>query len=338
MTDQLILAVVALVVLLVVAFEIEETWRWRGSENRPPSRFRIVRFVRRAAGGFLAIVTLRRSSGRHTAKSDPAPMASDDVARRLGVAEQDGPVHIAPQRIVVSGPRPIERLPAAVPVVVTPPIPTPNSRVRLLRDTVGASLVLIGFVVVAVNVVIPPLQSNTPPSPSGAVEAATAFAPYVVTPAPTETPTATADPTDYAAASTGPEPSPTQTVLVSSTPSPTPKPQRTPTPPPVVVVTPAPTQAPTSTPRPTKKPKPTPKPPPPPVVFFEVSVAGCVATFTNTTQGAVTYLWEFGDGTTDPARIPNPHTYANGDWLVTLTATNSAGKSDSQTLPANATC
>ncbi len=168
MTDQLILAVVALLLVLVLLFEAEETWRWRGSENRPQSRFRIVRFFRRVVGGVLAIFTLRRSSGRHTSKSDPAPMASEDVARRLGTADAAaGPVHIAPQRIVVSGPHRVEAPPPPVPLVVPPLAVERSSRLRLLRDTVGATLVLIGFVVVAINVVIPPQSPN--PQPSGGV-------------------------------------------------------------------------------------------------------------------------------------------------------------------------
>ncbi len=167
-------------------FEAEETWRWRGSENRPQSRFRIVRFFRRVVGGVLAIFTLRRSSGRHTSKSDPAPMASEDVARRLGMADDGGPVHIAPQRIVVSGPRRVEAAPPPVPLVVPPLAAERSSRLRLLRDTVGATLVLIGFVVVAINVVIPPQSPN--PLPSGGVLAATSDSPRSMTPTPTEAP------------------------------------------------------------------------------------------------------------------------------------------------------
>jgi outer membrane biosynthesis protein TonB len=196
--------------------------------------------------------------------------------------------------------------------------------------------------VVAVNVVIPPLQSNTQPSPSGAVEAATAFAPYVVTPAPTETPTGTpsaaVEPSDYAAASTEPEPSPTQTVLVSSTPSPTPRPQRTPAPPPPVVVTPAPTQAPTQKPTatPTKKPKPTPKPKAPTVSFTadtsSLPVEGGTVQFTITAANGETYFIDFDDaGQTDSGSIASgaavvSHTY-NGapPFHVAVTVTGPGG-------------
>ena len=247
LTDRLIiLAVAALVVLLVVLFEAEETWRWRGSENRPESRFGIVRSVRRAVGGFLAIVTLRRWRRGRRSKSAPAPMASDDVARRLGFGEAAGPVLMAPQRIVVSGPRRVVMDPP--PPAVIPPEPIErNSRVRLLRDTAGAALVLAGFVIVAVNVVIPPQSA---PQPSGQVEAATAFAPVVVTPAPTASPTSI----PVGLASIAPEPSLPLLLpgLVSAEPTPT----ATPAPPPPAAPrktqapapTSAPTQAPTATP------------------------------------------------------------------------------------------
>ncbi len=290
MTNQLVLAVVALLILLVLLFEAEETWRWRGSENRPQSRFRIVRFVRRAAGGVLAIFTLRRSSGRHTSKNDPAPMASEDVARRLGMTEQAGPVHIAPQRITVSGARPIEPIPELIPVVIVPPIAERNSRVRLLRDTVGASLVLAGFVIVAVNVVIPPPTS--PPPPSGQVLEATAtpFVPYVVAPATVEP---QSEP-PLANASIGPDPSASGTGLVSATPSPTPTdrptPRKTPTPPPTIA--PAQTQAPTATPKPTKKPTPTPKPQAVSIGTFSAGPSSI-----TTDGGAVTFTISASNGT-----------------------------------------
>ncbi len=60
-------------------------------------------------------------------------------------------------------------------------------------------------------------------------------------------------------------------------------------------------------------------------------------TFTSTTvggvPGAITYLWSFGDGTTDPS--PSPiHTYASpGYYMITLTATNAAGCTATLTLP-----
>ncbi len=63
---------------------------------------------------------------------------------------------------------------------------------------------------------------------------------------------------------------------------------------------------------------------------FTSNVNGSTVAFTNTTNnsqgiGAVTYLWNFGDGNTSTAVNPS-HTYANGgDYTVTLTATNNCG-------------
>ena len=148
MTDQLILGIAVAIVALLIAYEAVETWRWRGFQNRPPSRFRIVRFVRRAVGGLVSIITLRRLRTRRVA---PEPtLTADDVSRRLGDAPP-GPVHLQPGRIVVSGARmPIQ--PATQPVQ---PIPPPRqerpSRLRLVRDTIGAALVMGGFVVVFAN-------------------------------------------------------------------------------------------------------------------------------------------------------------------------------------------
>lgn len=148
-------------------------------------------------------------------------MASEDVARRLGMGDAAGPVHIAPQRIVVSGSHSVDVTPLSSPMVVIPPLAAERtSRLRLIRDTVGAALVLAGFVVVAVNVVIPPATS---PQPSGQVEAAIASAPASLTPAPTEAPAAS----ETAVATA--EPSPTGTGLTSAEPTPTPTPTAHPT-------------------------------------------------------------------------------------------------------------
>lgn len=63
---------------------------------------------------------------------------------------------------------------------------------------------------------------------------------------------------------------------------------------------------------------------------FSYTVNGSTATFTNSTNnnngvGAVTYLWNFGDGNTSTAANP-VHTYAvGGNYTVTLTATNGCG-------------
>jgi len=58
---------------------------------------------------------------------------------------------------------------------------------------------------------------------------------------------------------------------------------------------------------------------------FYVSVNGLDAFFTNNTDFADSYFWDFGDGTTSTEENPS-HTYAtDADYIVTLTATNSCG-------------
>lgn len=52
---------------------------------------------------------------------------------------------------------------------------------------------------------------------------------------------------------------------------------------------------------------------------------GPTVTFTNTSQNAASYLWDFGDGSTGNTANPT-HTYtADGTYTVTLTATNNCG-------------
>ncbi|MFN2439391.1 MAG: PKD domain-containing protein, partial [Chitinophagaceae bacterium] len=47
-------------------------------------------------------------------------------------------------------------------------------------------------------------------------------------------------------------------------------------------------------------------------------------TFTDKSVGALTWAWDFGDGTTFTGQAPPVHNYpANGTYIVTLTTTNS---------------
>ncbi len=68
-----------------------------------------------------------------------------------------------------------------------------------------------------------------------------------------------------------------------------------------------------------------------PTAAFTSSISGSTATFTNTTNvgtapGATTYLWNFGDNSTNSTAANPTHTYtADGSYTVTLTATNSCG-------------
>lgn len=49
--------------------------------------------------------------------------------------------------------------------------------------------------------------------------------------------------------------------------------------------------------------------------------------FTNETQKATTYLWDFGDGNTSTEVSPSHSFYSSGTYTVSLTATDEAGKS-----------
>lgn len=269
MTDQLILGTAVVVVALLIAYEVIETWRWRGYGNRPVSRFRVIRFFRRAIGGFFSVITLRR--WRHRTAAPEWTMSSEDVARRLGNASVQGPdgmagpVHLQPGRIVVSGAgAPVIRQPMApvqpmqqmqpVQAIREPRSPRP-SRLRIARDTIGAALILGGLIVVFANVVPPATQDNhvldatATPRPSVRIVGP-------ATPAP-----ASASPLSVATSSPDLVPTPTPTpALASSTNPPTPRPTDRPTSAPAAVQTPPPTPTPKPTPKPTKKPTPTPKP------------------------------------------------------------------------------
>ncbi len=62
-----------------------------------------------------------------------------------------------------------------------------------------------------------------------------------------------------------------------------------------------------------------------PTAGFTSTVNGAVASFNNTSTGAATYAWNFGDNTTSTLANPS-HTYTtDGTYTVTLTATNSCG-------------
>ncbi len=326
MTDQLLFGIAISVAALLIAYEAIETWRWRGFANRPPSRFRIVRLFRRALGGLVGIVTLRRFRRRAAV---PMPtMSAYDLARRLGEATttepEPGPIHLQPGRITVSGSRvqPLQPVAQMVPVEYAPEPRVPGtSRARLVRDTLGAAIVMAGLVVVFVNA-LPAFKPD-----QGQVLGATAtphFTPIIVTAEP-----GTAPPVAIATATPEPSPTPTETPsLVSSTPSPTPTPTVKPTQRPTQPPTPTPTPQPTHSPKPT--PKPTPKAP---VADATWSVAGCVVTFTNKSRFADSYEWDFKDGTTSTESSPiHTFPYGNVDWYVDLTASTLAGASDLKTF------
>jgi gliding motility-associated-like protein len=69
---------------------------------------------------------------------------------------------------------------------------------------------------------------------------------------------------------------------------------------------------------------------PAPIVAFTADTvcAGTATTFTNTTSAGAnaTWLWDFGDQTTDPSQHPPPHMYAGpGTYNVSLSVTDSGG-------------
>ena len=70
-----------------------------------------------------------------------------------------------------------------------------------------------------------------------------------------------------------------------------------------------------------------------PASGFSSSILGAIATFTNTSTNASSYLWDFGDGETSTQISPS-HTYANnGTYTVTLVSTGPCGTaSDTQTI------
>jgi PKD repeat protein len=64
-----------------------------------------------------------------------------------------------------------------------------------------------------------------------------------------------------------------------------------------------------------------------PNVGFSLAISGLTVTTTNTSAGATSYLWDFGDGATSTEANP-VHTYAvGGPYTVKLTATNVTGSS-----------
>ena len=287
MTDQLLLGVAISVAVLLIAYQTIETWRWRGFANRPPSRFRLVRGVRIVFSAPVRLLTFR--GRKRSALPVDASLSAYELARRLGddtISGVDpGPVHLQPGRIVVSGPRGA----TSMDVVPVAPIREPQqprpSRARLVRDTLGAAIVMGGLVIVFANA-LPGFH----PDRNGEVLGATAtpaFTPIIVTAEPAS-PSPTPSPSPIAIATAIPEPTPTgPPVLVSSTPSPSPSPTPRPTPrptqrpQPTAAPTAPPTAKPTPKPKPKPKPKPTPKPTPaPPVVLFDVgSITDCTATF-----------------------------------------------------------
>lgn len=62
------------------------------------------------------------------------------------------------------------------------------------------------------------------------------------------------------------------------------------------------------------------------------TTSGNVVTFTNTSTGATSYSWDFGDQSSSSAAEPSHAFVANGTYTVTLTALNASGCSDVTTF------
>jgi len=103
----------------------------------------------------------------------------------------------------------------------------------------------------------------------------------------------------------------------------------TPTPPPVSGPTPTP---PPGGPTPTPTATPTPAGP---NAGFSMNVSGLTVQFVNNSSGSgLTYLWDFGDGSGKTSSHPS-HTYKTaGQYNVTLTVTDSLGRTDTRTKQA----
>ena len=361
MTEPLILATVVIIAVLVLAFELIETWRWRGSENRPLSRFGPVRLVRRITGAVIGVVTLRR--WRSPPDTPDLTMASDDVAARLG-HPPPGPHLAKPQRIVVSGTGPGGRTtapasrPAArvlAPTAVVPAAPrrsSERSRARLVRDTAGAALILVGLVVAFTNLL--PVKAD----PNGGVLQVTGtpgFTPVIVTPMPSGsllavTP-ATLSPTPSGTLKPGAVPGRTP-APISSTPNPSSPPNPAPTtrpaappptapPPTAPPPTAKPTPNPAPTPQPTPAPTPQPTPQPAPTISTFTGPSNAVplqsVTFSFTFENATSWAIDFGDGQQDScgsgcgASGSSTHSYVLGSYTVELTVFGAGGASDRAT-------
>src|SRR3982750_3923930 len=72
---------------------------------------------------------------------------------------------------------------------------------------------------------------------------------------------------------------------------------------------------------------------PAPFVFYNVSIDGATVSFSNESKGAVSYEWDFGDGTTSTEESPT-HTYpGKGKYVPTLYATSADGtKAEASTV------
>ncbi len=70
-----------------------------------------------------------------------------------------------------------------------------------------------------------------------------------------------------------------------------------------------------------------------PTANFSAATNGLTASFSNTSAGATTYFWDFGDGQNSTAANPNHTYFSDGNYTVQLTASNICGNTTtSQTV------
>ncbi len=62
-----------------------------------------------------------------------------------------------------------------------------------------------------------------------------------------------------------------------------------------------------------------------PVVDFDINIDLNVLTIDNNSQYATEYIWDYGDGTSDGAFSPEHTYYSNGDYTVSVIASNACG-------------
>lgn len=129
-----------------------------------------------------------------------------------------------------------------------------------------------------------------------------------------------ATPTPIPVITIGPTLSPTPVPAPTASAKPTPKPSKAP----------APSKTPGSTVNPSPTPSATPAPPTPPEAHFTFAVNVFVVSFTNTSTDATSWQWDFDDLTTSTLEDPPPHTYAPGNYTVTLTVSGPGGSDSVQ--------
>lgn len=280
---------------------------------------------------------------RRPAKSpSPAeePISQEDLAWRIGATDErplPSPSPVAQDRAV--------KLPFVT--RARPVVSSATRRLVLWRDASAILFGILAFVLVA-QLALSGDGRETAADASGAASGLPSDVALggTTSPGDTELPTIgpVVDPSLISGIEATPTPVPTPTLRPVATPRPVrrPPPRATPklTPRPTLpAATAAPTAVPTPTPSPTATPfigpppppppdpTPTPTPVPTPTAAFACSVTGPLdISCTDSSQDAVGYLWDFGDGVGTSTATNPSYTYtAARTYTVTLTVTNPSG-------------